>query len=125
MQKWTWVDQQLSQGWQKHQLLAFLLLIPSERETWHRVERILGDAADNYWNQVRFIPWGMEPADLVYAAEKLASNGQPSAAINCLYILARKKVPIPMPLASAALLGALSIEETTETTRSAPYCGSD
>jgi hypothetical protein len=110
-QKWTWIDQQLSQDWQKDQLLAFLLLVPSERETWHRVERILGDAVDNYWKQVRFIPWGMEAADVVYAAEKLASNGQPAAAINCLYILARKKVPIPMPLASAALLGALNLEE--------------
>ncbi|MEO8339941.1 MAG: hypothetical protein ABI604_09525 [Nitrospirota bacterium] len=110
-QKWEWVDQQLGKGWHKDQLLAFFLLIPSERETWHRAERILGNAADNYWKQVQFIPWGMEAADVLYAAEKLASNGQPVAAINCLYILARKKVPIPMPLASAALLGALSKEE--------------
>lgn len=109
-QKWAWVDQQLGKGWHKDQQLAFLLLIPSERETWHRVERILGNETDTYWKQVRFSPWGMEAADLLYAAEKLASNGQPAAAINCLYILSRKKVPIPMPLASAALLGALSAE---------------
>ena len=110
-QKWAWVDHQLRKGWRKDQLLAFLLLIPSERETWHRVDQTLGNAADDYWKQVRCFPWGMEAADVLYAAEKLASNGQPTAAINCLYILAHKKVPIPMPLASSALLGALSTEE--------------
>ncbi|HJT20075.1 MAG TPA: hypothetical protein VJ746_06370 [Nitrospira sp.] len=110
-QKWAWVDQQLAKGWHKDQLLAFLLLVPSERETWDRVERILSNKADNYWQQVRFIPWGMEAGDLVYAAEKLASNGQPVAAVNCLYVLAHKKVPIPIPLASSALLGALNTEE--------------
>jgi hypothetical protein len=106
-QKWAWVDQQLGKGWHKDQLLTFLLLIPSERETWNRVDRILGNEADNYWKQVRFTPWGMETADLVFAAEKLTSNGQPAAATNCLYVLAHKKAPIPMPLASSALLGAL------------------
>ncbi len=110
-QKWAWVDQQLAKDWHKDQLLAFLLLIPSEREAWNRVEGILGNKADNYWKQVRFIPWGMEVDDLVYAAEKLASNGQPAVAVNCFYILAHKKAPIPMTLASSALLGALNTEE--------------
>jgi hypothetical protein len=111
-QKWTWVDQQLTKGWHKDQLLAFLLLIPSERETWDRVEQILGQEAGNYWKQIRFNPWGVKEAgELVHAAEKLVSNEQPAAAVNCLYILAHKKVPIPMPLASSALLGALNTEE--------------
>ncbi|MDF0675658.1 MAG: hypothetical protein P0120_15160 [Nitrospira sp.] len=109
--KWVWVDQQLAKGWHEGQLLAFLLLVPSERETWNRVERILTTKADKYWKRVRFIPWGMEAGGLVYAAEKLTSNGQPGTAVNCLYVLAHKKVPIPMPLASSALLGALSTEE--------------
>jgi hypothetical protein len=53
----------------------------------------------------------MQPDDLLEAAEKLTSNGQPTAAIDCLYLLSHRKVPIPMPLASVALLGALSAEE--------------
>ncbi len=109
--KWAWVDQQLMKRWPNDQLLAFLLLVPSERDSWNRVERILDNDADNYWKEVKFIPWGMEATDLLYAAEKLASNGQPTSAVNCLYVLARKKVPIPMPLALSALLGALSIED--------------
>lgn len=110
-QKWPWVNQQLSQPWRKDQLLAFLLLVPSEQQTWCRAERILGSEAHSYWKQVQINPWGMEPDDLLEAAEKLTSNGQPATAIDCLYLLAYRKAPIPMPLASAALLGALSAEE--------------
>jgi hypothetical protein len=110
-QKWAWVDQQLSQPWRKDQLLAFLLLVPFGQQTWRRAEEILGGVAHSYWKQVRVNPWGMEPDDLLEAAKKLTSNGQPAAAIGCLYLLADKKVSIPMPLASAALLGGLSAEE--------------
>lgn len=110
-QKWAWVDRQLSQPWQKDQLLAFLLLVPSEQQTWRRAEKILGNEAHSYWRQIQVNPWRMEPGDLLEAAEKLTSNGQPVTAIDCLYLLAERKVPIPMPLASAVLLGALSAEE--------------
>lgn len=110
-QGWGWVDKQLDQGWRKEQILAFLLLVPSEREIWRRAEKILGSEADTYWKQVQANPWGMQPDDLLEAAEKLTSSGQPAAAIDCLYLLAHRKVPIPMALASTALLGALSAEE--------------
>ncbi len=110
-QKWAWIDQQLAQRWRQDQLLAFLLLVPSERQAWRRAEEILGGKAESYWMQVQVNPWGMEPNDLLEAAEKLTSNGQPASAVNCLYLLAEKKVPIPMPLATAALLGVLSTEE--------------
>ncbi|HYA39763.1 MAG TPA: hypothetical protein VEF34_00540, partial [Syntrophobacteraceae bacterium] len=110
-QKWAWVDQQLSQAWRKDQLLAFLLLVPFDRQTWRRAEEILGSEALSYWKQVQVNPWGMEPDDLLEAADKLTSNWQPAKAISCLYLLVHKKVPIPMPLASAILLGTLSEEE--------------
>jgi hypothetical protein len=115
-QKWAWLDQQLSQHWQKDQLLALLLLVPSEEQTWRRAEKILGDDVHDYWKQVRVDPWGLEPADLLEAVEKLTSNGQPAIGIDCLYVLAHKKVPIPLPLASAALLGALSAPEQQKQT---------
>ena len=110
-QKWAWVDQQLSQSWQKDQLLGFLLLVPPVQQTWRRAEKILGSEVHSYWKQVQFNPWGLDPDDLLEATEKLTSYGQPTSAIDCLYLLAHKKVPIPMPLASAALLGALTAEE--------------
>lgn len=110
-QKWAWVDQQLSQGWQEDHLLAFLLLLPSERQTWRRAEKLLAGKIESYWEHVQFNPWGMEPDDLLEAAERLASNGQPASAVDCLYLLAVKKVPIPMELASGVLSGVLSTEE--------------
>ena len=110
-QKLEWIDKQLNQGWRKEQILAFLLLVPSEQQIWQRAEKILGSEADTYWKQVNANPWGMKPDDLFEAAEKLTSNGQPAAAIDCLYLLSEQKVPIPIQLASAALLGALSAEE--------------
>jgi hypothetical protein len=45
------------------------------------------------------------------SANKLTSNGQAAAAIDCLYLLAHKKIRIPMSLASSILLGALSTED--------------
>jgi len=110
-QKWAWIDQQLGQRWRTDQLLAFLLLVPSEEQTWRRAEKVLGGEVASYWAQVQIMPWNMEPNHLLEAAEKLTSNGQPASAVVCLYALALKKVPIPMPLASAALLDMLSTEQ--------------
>ena len=110
-EKSAWVDKQLSQDWPKDQILAFLLLAPSVRQIWRRAEEILGGEADMYWRKAQVNPWGLEPDDVLEAAEKLTSNGQPTAAIDCLYLLSHRKVPIPMSLASAALLGALGAEE--------------
>jgi hypothetical protein len=109
-QKLGWIDKQLSRGWRKDQILAFLLLVPSEQAIWRRAEEILGNDAGTYWKQVYVNPWRMEPNDLLEAAEKLTSNGQPAAAIDCFYLLAHRKVPIPISLASAAFLGALNHE---------------
>lgn len=110
-QEFAWIDKQLNKDWRKDQILAFLLLVPSERQIWQRAEQLLGNEVDTYWKQVHVDPWRMEPNDLLEAAEKLASNGQPSAATDCLYLLSYRKIPIPIQLASAALLGALSTEE--------------
>lgn len=110
-QKWPWVDQQLSQPWRRDQLLAFILLVPSEQQTWRRAEEILGGEVENYWKQVQLNPWGLEPDDLLEAANKLILNGQAASAVDCLYLLAEEKVPIPMSLASTVLLGLLNTEE--------------
>jgi len=110
-QDWTWVDLQLNQSWQIDQITAFLLLLPFEKQTWQRADKILGDEASSYWKHVLVNPWGLEPDDLLEAAEKLTLNGQPASAIDCLYLLVNEKVPIPMPLASDALLGTLSIPD--------------
>lgn len=112
IRQWTWVDQQLSRGWTTDQTLAFLLLIPSEREGWQRAEALLGNHGASYWACVQMNPWIIDDSgQLLEAAEKLTLHGQPAAAVDCLYVLSHKKASIPMPLASAVLLGVLRQEE--------------
>jgi hypothetical protein len=109
-QSYPWVDQQLSLGWTSDQKLALLLKIPSVPETWRRAEAELGDRQSEYWAKARVNPWGFETDQALVAAQKLASFGQPAAAIDCLYILAHKKAPIPMSLAAAVFQAAVKDE---------------
>ena len=111
-QKWSWVERFLTLGWSDEHVLSLLLLVPAEPEIWRRAEKILGSKAADYWKKIQINPWGLEKRDdLLEAAQKLTSNGRPSAAIDCLSLLAHKEAPIPLPLASAVLLGALATEE--------------
>lgn len=106
-QKWSWVDIQLGKRWNTKQMLAFLVLLPFDPEAWRRAEQYLGSDVASYWKAVNANPWGLEQQCLYEAAEKLVSNEQPSAAIDCLYLLAHKKVVFSANLALRALMGVL------------------
>jgi hypothetical protein len=108
--RYSWVDRQLASGWTTDQMLSFLLKIPAEQDTWRRAEAVLGERQSEYWARARVNPWGFEVDQALEAAEKLATYGQPAAAIDCLYILAHKKTPIPISLASSVLLAAVKSE---------------
>lgn len=110
-QRYPWVDRQLSLEWSLEQKLAFLLKVPSEPETWRRAETALGERLSEYWAHARVNPWGFEPDQALEAAEKLAKFGQAAAALDCLYILAEKKAPVPISLASSVLNAALKDEK--------------
>ncbi|MDD4964071.1 MAG: hypothetical protein PHI11_09160 [Gallionella sp.] len=109
-QKWTWVDTQLDKGWNTKQILALLVLLPFDPEVWHRAEQHLGNDAVSYWKAVNANPWGLEQQYLFEAAEKLISNEQPRAAIDCLYTLSNKRVVFPAKLVLRALMGVLASE---------------
>lgn len=110
--KWPWVEHLLTLGWSDEHMLSLLLLVPAEPDIWRRAEKILGSKAADYWKRVQINPWGLEkPDDLLEATQKLSSHGRPAHAIDCLYLLSHKKATIPLPLASAVLLGVLSTEE--------------
>lgn len=109
-QKLPWVDAQLNRGWDAKQMLAFLVMLPFDPEIWHRAEQHLGEDVASYWKTVSANPWGLKTPQLLEAAEKLVSNGQPRASIDCLYLLAEKKVVFSAQLALRALIGALSSE---------------
>ncbi len=106
-----WVERQLTSDWKLELQLAFLLLLPTEKQVWERAETVLGDQRGEYWKQVRFNPWRLELNDeLIAAAERLTAYEQPAAAVDCLYVLSHKKQAIPIVLAKSALLGALKTE---------------
>jgi len=107
-QKWDWVDTQLSKGWNAKKKLAFLLLLPFDPEVWHRAEEHLGNEVENYWKEVNANPWGLEQQYLFEAAEKLIFNGQHRAAIDCLYLLAHKKIVFTAKFALPALMGGMA-----------------
>jgi hypothetical protein len=106
-QEWAWVDTQLGKGWNTKQMLAFLVLLPFDPEGWRRAEQYLGRDVASYWKEVNANPWGLEQQHLFEAAEKLISNERPRAAINCLAVLAHKKVVFPAKFALPALMGGL------------------
>ena len=106
-QKLTWVDFQLGKGWDTKQMLNFLVLLPFDPEVWRRAEQHLGSKVACFWKAVNANPWGLEQQYLFEAAENLISNGQPRAAVDCLYLLAHKKVVFPAQLALRALTGML------------------
>lgn len=107
-QKYGWVDTQLSKGWSNQNILALLVLLPFDPETWRRAEQYLNNESDNYWKSVRANPWGLDQQHLFEAANKLISCGQYRAAVDCLYLLAHKKVVFTAKLALQALMGSLS-----------------
>jgi hypothetical protein len=123
-QNWPWVDQQLSRDWQKDQLLAFLLLVPSERQAWRRVEKSLGvtpTAIGSKFNLIRgawsqTICWKLPKGDLKRAAGcrgrlPLLSGAQESAHPDATRI--------------SGLVRCVECRGTTETNRATPHCRGD
>jgi len=106
--KYGWVDTQLSKGWSNQNILALLVLLPFDPETWRRAEQYLGNELDSYWKSVHANPWGLDQQHLFEAANKLISCGQYRTAVDCLYLLAHKKIVFTAELALQALMGSLS-----------------
>jgi hypothetical protein len=109
--KWSWADERLRGDWSADQKLEFLLLLPAEPETWRRAEALLQGDASKYWHRVQLNPYWLEVEGLLEAADKLVTHGQPASAIDCLYLLAQKKVRIPLQLASSAFRDAVREEQ--------------
>ncbi len=107
LREWQWADQELSHEWEEGQNLEFLLSLPPGEETWRRVEAILPSQVANYWNRVQINAWWLEPDELLEAVNKLSEHGQAASAVDCLYLLSKKKIPVELPLAMSALIRVL------------------
>ena len=82
--EWDWVDSVLESDWTKAQKAKFLVLLPFEEETWHRVANQLGEQDEGcYWQNVKVDRYGVR-ADLTIAIEKLLQYQRASAAVLCV-----------------------------------------
>src|SRR5207245_8601986 len=81
---WEWVDTVELQRWKDEEKIALLSLLPFTRETWVRVEPLLAAKQSAYWNKTSAESYEPNPADLVFAAERLLEYGRTQAALQCV-----------------------------------------
>ena len=72
-----WADQVLATNaaWDKTTRTAFLLALPTDRQTWDRAEA--QGVTEEYWERTRvFLGGATPPADIAYALSRLLNIGQ-------------------------------------------------
>jgi hypothetical protein len=87
---YNWIDTLPFERWTIEQIAAVLMLVPFQKETWLRVERLLGASKGEYWKGVNANLYGTQE-DLAIAAEELLHFGRPEAAIGCLERMTRSQ----------------------------------
>jgi len=93
---WLWVTEILEGSWTLTQQTSFLTLLPFEKTTWDLCERLLGYERAKYWAQTPANPGQAQVGDLPTAIDNLLLSNRPSAALQCLDWLIRKKA-LPEP----------------------------
>ncbi len=82
---WEWADEKLDANGPlltPDQRADFLLRLPSNAETWDRLERFDDQTADLYWAQ--FVPWVEDATDGLRAVEQLLAHGRAWQALELL-----------------------------------------
>jgi len=108
---WDWVDNIEFGKWRDTEKGTFLTWLPFCRETWLRVERLLGTDSSAYWRSTSANAYQAEEGDLAFAAEQLLLFGRPRAAIEALDRLANGAGSVPSQLVIRALQAALTSDE--------------
>jgi hypothetical protein len=104
---WEWADEKLdanSPFLTPDQLADFFLRLPSNAETWDRLERFDDQTADLYWTQ--FLPWVEDATDCLRAVDQLLAHRRAWQALDllALYLETLKpEVEIVMNVLEAAL----------------------
>jgi len=95
MDNYCWFDDINKTGWNVKQLAILLCALPFEKSTWDKVNQLLGDCENEYWEKTS-AHINLIDDDTDYALEKLIKYGRPDSAINGLAsALYRKKVINP------------------------------
>src|SRR5712692_401374 len=104
---WEWADEKLGTNGPRltpDQRADFFLRLPSNAETWDRLERFDDSTANLYWTQ--FVPWVEDATDCLRAGNQLLAHGRAWQALDllALYLETLKpEVEIVMKLLEAAL----------------------
>jgi len=112
---WDWCDRTARPEWTLEQKARFLCQLPFVRETWERVDRLLGEEERLYWTAVWANPYQSEGADLAYAIDKLIEYNRANAAIDCLSKMLHDKQSISVKTAVQALLAVNADSGSTDT----------
>jgi len=120
-QRWTWVDTVIKDDWTDEDKGRFLTLLPFTHETWTRVENLLINNRQEYWQKVPLqFSLSQSEEDLQLATDHLLEYNRPWAAINCLARQLYRKFPIDPVKAVKALLDAASPTERFDVYRAIP-----
>jgi hypothetical protein len=111
--KWDWVDHLNTSNWSNTQILNFLLLLPFSKETWERVETLLCDNEDKYWQKIDFNPYQAEN-NLDFAIDKLLKNNRPIATVKCIHANLHLKKTLDNTKAIKALLSTINSTEPVD-----------
>lgn len=104
---WGWADEKLGTNGPlltPDQRADFLLRLPSNTETWDRLERFDDKTVDLYWTQ--FLPWVEDSADYLHALEQLLAHGRAWQGLDLLALYlntVKPKAEIVMNVLEAAL----------------------
>ncbi len=82
---WEWADEKLDANGPfltPHQRADFFLRLPSNAQTWDRLERFDDGTADLYWSQ--FVPWVENATDCLRAVDQLLAHGRAWQALGLL-----------------------------------------
>lgn len=109
---WEWVDNTDARNWSNIERGTFLTRLPFCRETWLRVERLLGADSAAYWKTTSANPYEAEEGDLAGAAEQLLQFGRARAAIQCVERLTHGKEAGPVELVIRVLQANLTSDES-------------
>jgi hypothetical protein len=117
---WNWLETIKMDNWNSDQISQFFAWLPFYKQTWERATDILKDSEEEYWKKVEAFPSYVDNT-LEVAANKLLVFGRPNAAINCLYILYKRGLPLNKSIVVKALISVASSSETLNTRETYQY----
>lgn len=108
---WAWVDSLGIEKWSDAEKVSMFIVLPFEKPTWDRVEKILGKDEGMYWKVVPANAFQIR-SDHDTAIEKAITNSRGILAVECISKKNHDKLPFNAGQAVRALKSLLESVET-------------